>query len=114
MNKSHLEELKDKKEFVQSLSTILTQPNRSPMFGMDYEVFVDKDDDLVKEYLIVYHKGNDKFMVRNCTYNSCYAIFEEVYKLYNCNDYFDEIEDYEYIKENYISIFDNKGDISLC
>ena len=82
-----------KVEFVKELSKIM--PTYIPNIEqVEYVVFVNKHNSMwEREFLVITYKGGAE-TVRNCTGNSCGAIFEELSQ-YIFSGYYDELIDFQ-------------------
>lgn len=76
-----------KVSFVKKISDALV-PVQGNVESVEYRIFYDKRYNSKREYVIINYKGGAR-TVRNCTGNSCSAIFNEIAK-YLEHGYYDE------------------------
>jgi hypothetical protein len=82
-----------KVEFIKELNKVI--PNYIPNIEqIEYVVFENKNNSMwEREFLVITYKGGAE-TVRNCTGNSCGAIFEELAQ-YVFSGYYDELIDFQ-------------------
>lgn len=85
--------VENKIEFVKKISGIL--PTYVPNIEqVEYVVFENKENDhWYAEYLVIIYKGGAQ-TIRNCTGNSCGAIFEELSR-YIFSGYYEELKEFQ-------------------
>lgn len=81
-----------KLQMVKALSKVYSEAI-SNVVSLDYVLFLDKDGELVEEYLLVNFVGGG-FVARNCYINSCSAVAEEAARYLN-GGYYKEVDDYK-------------------
>ena len=92
------DEMKKKIEFVKKVNEAVTFAGKS-VEQVNYKVFEDKEyPDSYREYVEVIYKGGAR-AVRNCSGNSCYAIFEEIARLL-FGGYYSEVPAIEQIEND--------------
>jgi len=94
-------ELKNKIEFVNEISTALTIGCRN-IDRAEYVIFQsDKNPEWYTEFVVMHYRGG-AIQARYCTGNSCGAIFEEIAQmLYTSQKFPQDTRDYlEFVKRN--------------
>lgn len=87
-------ELEQKITMVKEIGETLSKIDRMSIVKMEYDVFTIRG--YREEYLVVTYNGG-AIAARNCSGDSCYAVFEEIAKLAN-GGYYDEVATYREFK----------------